>query len=94
MLLGDALETAINEMGLTKNAFAKLCVMPNGKALSATAIANLIRTKDIEPEKPTVDAIERVLKRRCKCCGQYTEKENAWNHQTAERGKGGGNRKA
>ena len=94
MLLGKELEEAIKEMGLNPSSFAKLCKRPNGTHLSQSAIVGLIRTSGIKPEDETKELVEAVLRKRCRCCDQFTEKRHAWNNQTAEPGKGAGNRKA
>lgn len=82
MLLGEELLTAIQEMGLNKNSFAKLV------GVSPTAVANWINSRKITPEDPIAKRAESVLKKKCRCCGQYTENENAWNHSKTESGGG------
>jgi len=86
MLLGEELAQAIKEMGLNPTAFAKLCLKKDGKPLSQTAVVNLIRTSKIEPETDTVKAVESVLAKRCRCCRQYTEREDAWDHSATDKG--------
>lgn len=88
MLYGRELAEAIEAMGLNKRQFAGKCVRQNGKPLTAQAIGDLISKAKIEPEPQTIWAVENALKKHCRCCGQYTEKEDAWNNSTTDRGKG------
>lgn len=78
MLKGPDLAEAIKEMGLNPTSFAKLTRKRDGKPLSQTAIVNLIRMPTIDPEDDTIEAVEEVLKKRCRCCMQYTENKGAW----------------
>ena len=93
MLLGTELARAIQEMGLNPNSFAKKCVKADGKPLSQSAILNLINNPKVRPEKETADAVESALKKRCRCCRQYTEREDAWDHSAADAASGGKQRK-
>lgn len=87
MIVGEHLAKAIEEMGLNPNSFAKLA------GVSQTAILNLIRTPNVQPKPATAAAVEHVLNKSCRCCGQYTEKPDAWNHSTASAEAGGRKRK-
>lgn len=88
MLLGKELEAAIHEMGLVPNSFAKLI------GVSQTAVLNWINNPNVEPKDKMTKRVEEILRKRCRCCGQYTEKENAWSNQTAKPNGGGGRGKA
>lgn len=87
MIVGEDLARAIEEMGLNPNSFAKLA------GVSQTAILNLIRTPKVQPKPATAAAVEHVLSKSCRCCGQYTEKPDAWNHSATNPENGGRKRK-
>lgn len=88
MLYGKELKDAIEEMGLNPRSFAEKCIRADGRALSRTAIDDFIRKPGIEAKPENIAAVEAALRKKCRCCGQYTEKEDAWNHSTTGRGKG------
>lgn len=78
VLYGQELADAIKELGLNKNSFAEKCVLPDGSTLSAQAIGNLINSKKISPKSHTIAAVENALRKKCRCCKQYTENPDAW----------------
>lgn len=71
--MGTELKQAIERMGLNPNKFAKICIKANGKALSQSAIVDLIQRPHRKPEPDTVEAIERALSKICPHCEQYWE---------------------
>lgn len=94
MLYGDELAKAIEELGLTERGFALRCRRPDGSTLSPQAINDMIRKRPPpKSDDVTRTAVEAALERKCRTCGQYTEKENAWNHPEAEPESGGRKRK-
>ncbi len=93
MLYGQELKTAIEEMGLNPRSFAAKCIRKNGKPLSRTAIDDFIRKSGIEATDEVASAVESALAKACRCCGQYTEKKDAWNHQPTSAEGGGRKRK-
>lgn len=86
MLVGSELDEAIKEMGHNPNSFAKLV------GVSQTAVLNWINNPKVQPKPELQERVEAILRKRCRCCGQYTEKENAWDHSATHRGKGGRDR--
>lgn len=69
--MGHALKEAIEKMGLNPNKFAKLCIKKDGRALTQTAIVDLIAKPEMKPKPETIEAIEKVLSQTCPHCGQY-----------------------
>lgn len=94
MIYGQELKRAIEEMGLNPRSFAAKCVRKDGRALSRTAIDDFIRRDGIQATPEVAWAVEAALAKRCRCCGQYTEKEDAWNHKSANPESGGRKRKS
>jgi len=92
MLYGQELESAIKELGFTKRSFALMCMKEDGKTLSPQAIDDLIRKPNVKAKEETQKAVESVLNKACKCCGNYTENPDAWNH-TATSPEGGGRKR-
>lgn len=84
--MGKELEQVISEMGLTRNGFAKLV------GVTEPTVANWIKNPYVVPKAELAWKAKVVLDRRCRICGQHTEKQSAWNHKKT-REEGGGNRK-
>ncbi len=78
MLYGQELDEAITAMGLNKRSFAAKCKRADGTSLSAQAIADLIHKRKVEPKEETIQLVEAALRRKCHCCGQYTDNPAAW----------------
>lgn len=93
MLYGQDLKRAIEEMGLNPRSFASVCVRTDGTVLTRTAIDDFIRKPGIQAKPENVHAVERALAKACRCCGQYTEKPDAWNHSATNPENGGRKRK-
>lgn len=69
--MGTELKEAIEKMRLNPSQFAKLCKRPDGSHLSPPTIKNLIVNPNVEPERETVELVEKVLAKACPHCGQY-----------------------
>lgn len=80
---GVTLQERINEMGLSRTAFASLI------GVKEPTVGNWIKNPHVTPRPELAERAKTVLNKFCRCCGTYTEKENAWDHSTAGRGKGG-----
>lgn len=74
VMTGKKLRDAIEKMGLTPNAFAKIALKDDGVALSQGTISNIIRNPSVTPDTETIKAIERALKLTCPHCGHYMSK--------------------